>query len=106
MSQEDRMSFSEPPTGLPPTSDDQSPEPAPVTLTEGQLVPPPRKPPTAISASAADPEPRPPRPLRGRIGGRTGFPIPRDLVRAVDAALDVLDDVGDALRAALGRVAR
>ena len=100
------MRFSEPPTGLPPMSGDQSPEPGPVTLTEGQLVPPPRKPPTAISASPAGPEPRPPRALRSRIGGRPGFPIPRDLVRAVDAALDVLDDVGDALRAALGRIAR
>ncbi|HUQ79529.1 MAG TPA: hypothetical protein VM076_00250 [Gemmatimonadaceae bacterium] len=100
------MSFSEPPTDGQWTTGDQSPEPTPVTLSQGELVPPPRKPPTAISASPAGPEPRPPRPLRGRTSGRTGFPLPRELVRAVDAALDILDDLGDALRTAVGRVAR
>jgi len=81
-------------------SDDPNDDRLPDTLSLGELTPPPRKPPTAIAASPSEPEPRLPRP---RVVTRRGLPLPRELVRAVDSALDILDDVGDTLRAAWGR---
>ena len=86
------MSFSEFPNDAP----------LPDTLAQGELTPPPRKPPTAIAAAPFGPEPRLPRP---RPVHRRALPLPRELVRAVDSSRDVLDDLGDALRSALGRAA-
>ena len=71
--------------------------PAPPTESQGELVPPPRKPPTAVGVTGQPP--RPPRP-----------PHPEDLPevrwsgfrRLVDRAFDVLDAVGDAIAARLG----
>jgi hypothetical protein len=72
-----------------------APEPA------GQLTPPPRKPPTAVASFVSGPEPRPPRSVQP--WGRK--PRESPLVGAVNAALDVLDAIGDAVRAAAARVA-
>ena len=82
------------------SNDDFGSELPPATLSQGELSPPPRKPPTAVSAAPAGPEPTPPRP---RIGRTRRSPIPREIVKAVDTALGVLDDVGDAIRGALAR---
>ena len=83
------------------STDDFGSELPPATLSQGELSPPPpRKPPTAVSAAPAGPEPTPPRP---RIGRTRRSPIPREIVNAVDTALGVLDEVGDAIRGALGR---
>jgi len=74
------------------------------TESKGERVPPPRKPPTAVSGPISDPEPRPPRPSQpwGRPVRTT---LPRAVVDAVDAALDVLDSIGDSVRAAASRLA-
>ena len=80
-------------------TDDQSPA-LPATLAQGELTPPPRKPPTAVSAAPFGPEPRPQRP---RLGGTRRSPLPRGVVKAVDTALGMLDDLGDAIRAAVAR---
>jgi hypothetical protein len=74
-------------------------DPTPPTEPKGALLPPPRLPPTAVSAAAAGSEPRPPRPARP---WSTPPARPRSrpvLFRAVKAALDVLDGVADGLRA-------
>ena len=82
------------------SNDDFGSELPPATLSQGELSPPPRKPPTAVSAAPAGPEPTPPRP---RIGRTRRSAIPFEIVKAVDTALDVLDDVGDAIRSAFAR---
>jgi hypothetical protein len=70
----------------------------PPTEPKGFLVPPPRVPPTAVSAAAAGPEPRPPRPVRSwsappeRLRRRSGF------VQALNRALDLVDAAADELR--------
>lgn len=94
------MSIDQPFTG------DIPPDPTPATRSQGELTPPPRKPPTAISAVPSGPEPRPPRQQWPKRGGSRLLPLPHGVVQAVDAALDVLDDVGDAVRTALARVVR
>ena len=83
------------------STDDFGSDQPPPTLSQGDLSPPPRKPPTAVSAAPIGPEHRLPRP---RITRRS--PIPREIARAVDTALDILDDVGDAIRVALARAVR
>ena len=71
-------------------------DPTPATEPRGALVPPPRLPPTAVSAAAAGPEPRPPRPVRSWSRPARRRPRPW-LFRAVKTALDVLDGVADGL---------
>jgi hypothetical protein len=72
------------------------------TESRGELIPPPHKPPTAIGAAASGPEPHRPILVR-RWNRRTREPVlPRAVVDAVDAALDVLDSIGDSVRAAAG----
>ena len=88
-----------------PSSEDDGLEVFPVTESKGELTPPPRKPPTAISADAAEPEPRPPRPSR-RWDIPTRRDLPRGLVQAIDGALDILDSIGDSVRATAARLAR
>ena len=68
--------------------------------TEPEGVPPsPRSEPhTAFGVSASAAEPRLPRAAGARASGE-----PRGLVRAMDRVLDLLDAVGDAVRAAAGR---
>src|SRR5688500_20341290 len=79
-------------------------DPAPPTEPKGALVPPPRLPPTAVSAAAAGPEPRPPRPERQWL---TGPDAPRrTFLRALNGALDFLDGLADALRSLCTSVAR
>ena len=95
------MSSDYAPDGWTPGSDDLD-DVAPQTEPKGELIPPPRKPPTAVAADAAEPEPRPPRSVQ-RWKRPTRGPVPKAIVRAVDAVLDVLDSVGDAVRAAAGR---
>ena len=68
-------------------------ESTPPSQTVGDLNPPPPKPPIAVSADAADPNPRPPRLIRRRD-------VPNAVVRAIDSALDALDTLGDAIRSA------
>ena len=82
------------------STDDLGSDQPPATLSQGELSPPPRKPPTAVSAAPIGPEPTPPRP---RLVRTRRSAIPHEIVRAVDSALDVLDDVGDAIRGALAR---
>ena len=85
---------------------DETPDSFPPTESEGQLVPPPRKPPTALTAPASGPDPRRQLPAR-RWQSPTGHSdVSEAMLRAVDAALDVLDSVGDAVREAALRVAR
>ena len=85
---------------------DETPDDLPSTESEGQLVPPPRKPPTALSAPASGPDPMRQLPAR-RWQSPTGHSdVSQAMLRAVDAALDVLDSVGDAVREAALRVAR
>lgn len=74
-----------------------SPEPAPA----GDLSEPPRYPPTAVGTFASAPEPRPPRPTRQSRATRKARV--RD---AVNAMLDVLDGLGDAVRTAAARALR
>lgn len=81
-------------------SEDHAPQPEP----RGDLVPPPRIPPTAVAAGTPQPDPgeesraiapvrawRPPG-LRARAG----------VLRAVDRVLDALDETGDAIAEAIG----
>jgi hypothetical protein len=85
---------------------DETPDDLPATESEGQLVPPPRKPPTALTAPASGPDPRRQLPAR-RWQSPTGHSdVSQAMLRAVDAALDALDLVGDAVREAALRVAR
>ena len=78
----------------------------PSTESKGELVPPPRKPPTVVSAPASGPDPRRQLPAR-RWPTRTGHSdVSEAMLRAVDTALDVLDSVGDAVREAALRVTR
>lgn len=88
------------------TSGDAGDELPPATEPAGHLIPPPRKPPTAIAAFASEPEPRPPRPARGWASPARRPTLGGAVVRAIDSMLDVLDAVGDAVRATAGRVAR
>jgi hypothetical protein len=77
-------------------SDDEPEQPFASTQAKGELIPPPRKPPTAIGAAASEPEPRPPRPARG---WRPAAPdLPRPFSQAVNAVFDVLDSIADAVR--------
>jgi hypothetical protein len=72
-------------------------EPAPPTEAKGELVPPPRKPPTAVGVAGQPPKPpRPPDPL--------DLPEVRwaRLRELMDRAFDVLDAAGDAIAARLG----
>lgn len=72
--------------------------PAPIPEPRGALVPPHRRPPTAVGVAT----PPPPRPLRP-IPHDAGQPwLRRTLGRAIGAALDVADGVGDAIRDAAG----
>ncbi len=71
-------------------------DPTPPTEPKGALIPPPRVPPTAVSAAAAGPEPRPPRPVRSRSSPKRPRPRPW-LFHTVKTALDVLDGVADGL---------
>lgn len=89
-----------------PANDDDSLEVFPATEAEGELTPPPRKPPTAVSAEAAEPEPRPPRPSRRWDIPTRRSDLPRNVAQAIDAALDVLDAIGDSVRATATRLAR
>ena len=90
------------PSGWVPEED----ELAPLTEPKGELTPPPRKPPTAVSGAVSGPEPRPPRPSRvwDRPAQAPRFPSP--VVQAVDAVLDVLDAIGDSVRATADRLTR
>ncbi len=83
--------------------DDSESFEAPPQATEpsGDLNEPPRNPPTTVATFAA-PEPRPPRPPhRWRGPARTSR-----VMAAVNAALDVLDGIGDAVRTAAARAMR
>jgi hypothetical protein len=68
--------------------------PAPPTEAQGELVPPPRKPPTAIGVSG--PLPRPPHP-----DDDPEMP-PRGLRLFLERVFDVLDAAGDTLATRLG----
>jgi hypothetical protein len=73
-------------------------DPAPTPEPRGDLAPPVRRPPTAV-ATATPPPPRPPRPpVRAP---RTPWLL-RAAGRALTAALDAADRVGDTIREALG----
>lgn len=82
-------------------SDDFTPQTDPY----GDLTPPPRVPPTAVAAS---PAPDAPEPRRSSALARfeAGLPPRRRgdtyIGWTVDRALDALDDVGDAIAAAVG----
>ena len=73
----------------------------PATAPSGDLSEPPRRPPTAIATSASGPAPRPPRPHRLRRSARMSR-----VEAAINAALDVLDGIGDAVRTAAARALR
>lgn len=81
--------------------DPEPAEPSPETAPSGDLSEPPRRPPTALATSAAGPEPRPPRPHRLRRSARMSR-----VEEVVNAALDVLDGIGDAVRTAAARALR
>jgi len=86
-------------------SNEDAGETTPPTEPKGELTPPPRKPPTAVAGDASEPEPRPPHSVQ-RWNRPTSRPrLPRDLVHAVDAVLDVLDSIGDAVRTGVRRIA-
>jgi hypothetical protein len=93
------MSGEHTPNGWKP-ADEEFEQPLLSTEEKGQLIPPPRKPPTAIGAAASEPEPRPPRPARGwgRPTVGSGGSVPRAVSQAVDAVLDVLDSIADTVR--------
>jgi hypothetical protein len=85
---------------------DNTPDEFPSTQSEGQLVPPPRKPPTALTAPASGPDPSRQLPAR-RWQSPTGHSdVSEAMLRAVDATLDTLDSIGDAVRTLALRVAR
>lgn len=77
----------------------------PPTEPKGELTPPPKKPPTAVAADASEPEPRPRKSIERWHRPQSRPRLPRDLVRAVDAVLDVLDSLGDAVREGVRRIA-
>jgi len=89
----------------PASDDDDLLEVFPTTEPKGDLVPPPRKPPTAVSADAAEPEPRPPRSSRRWDIPTRRSDLPRGVAQAIDAALDVLDSIGDTIRSTATRLA-
>ena len=93
------------PNGSPDPDADQAEQP-PTTESSGQLVPPPRKPPTAIATFASQPEPRPPLPVRRWRSPAGSSDLERAIVRTVDDVLDVLDEVGDAVRETALRLMR
>ena len=76
---------------------DSEPTPEP----RGDLAPPVRRPPTAV-ATATPPPPRPPRPPRPPVRATRTPWLLRAAGRALTAALDAADRVGDTLREALG----
>lgn len=82
-------------------SEDSTPETEP----RGDVTPPPRVPPTAVDAS---PTPDAPEPRRSSALARFEVGLPPRRRRStylgwtVDRALDALDDVGDAIAAAVG----
>lgn len=78
------------------TFDDDVPIPEP----RGNLVPPVRQPPTAVSAGTPSPEPRPPAVVGSDI--QLGPPLLALLGHAVTLALDALDAAGDAVAQQLG----
>jgi hypothetical protein len=81
--------------------DELTPEPEP----GGDLVPPPRVPPTALAASTPEPgdvEPRRTRALARFEAGLPPVPGRASLARTIDAALDALDVAGDAIAEAIG----
>ena len=80
---------------------DGVPAATPETAPGGDLSEPPRRPPTAVAASASEPEPRPPRPHRLRRSARMSR-----VEEAINAALDVLDGIGDAVRTAAAKALR
>jgi hypothetical protein len=74
--------------------------PAPPTEPQGELVPPPRTPPTAIGAAGLPPRPpRPPRPVDPEDLPDVPW---RRLRQALDRAFDVLDAAGDAIARRIG----
>jgi hypothetical protein len=73
-------------------------ESEPTPEPRGDLVPPPRRPPTAI-ATATPPPPRPSRPL---VRASRAPWLLRVAGRALTVALDAADRVGDTIREALG----
>ncbi len=70
----------------------------PSTEAKGELIPPPREPPTAVGSATSGPEPRPPRSERGWARPRRSD-LPRAVAQAIDAVLDILDSIGDTVRA-------
>jgi hypothetical protein len=82
---------------------DNLPDKLPSTEAKGQLVPPPRKPPTAVAGPVSGPEPGRHLPAP-RMEATARSDVSRAMLRAVDNALDMLDSIGDALRAAAARV--
>ena len=100
------MSSELPPDGWPSREDDDGLEVFPTTEAKGELTPPPRKPPTAVSADASEPEPRPPRPSRRWDIPPRRSDLPRGLAQAIDTALDILDSIGDSVRSTAARLAR
>ena len=99
------MNLDHSPNARPPSGDEPAGDVSPPTETRGELVPPPRKPPTAVSGPVSDPEPRPPRPSRPWRSPAPRETVPRAVAQAVDAALDVLDAIGDSVREAATRLA-
>lgn len=70
-----------------------SPDDTPPTETAGALVPPPRKPPTAIGAAA---ESFPPNPARfSEPWRRRGWKAPTRFARLATQLFDTLDAIGD-----------
>ena len=73
----------------------------PETEPSGNLSEPPRHPPTTVATAAASPGPRPPRPIRPSRATRKAR-----VKDAVNAMLDILDGLGDAVRTAAARALR
>jgi len=80
---------------------DAVPAGTPETAPSGDLSEPPRRPPTAVATSASGPQPRPLRPHRLRRSARMSR-----VEEAVNTVLDVLDGIGDAVRAAAAKALR
>jgi hypothetical protein len=78
------------------TIEDEGPAPEP----RGDLVPPPRNPPTAVGASTPSRQPQPPRPLLSEIYNPSA--LLAFLTSAITSTLDVLDAAGDAVAERLG----
>jgi hypothetical protein len=72
----------------------------PDTQPAGELVPPPRKPPTAVASAAPDPAPGE-RPIAVRAWRRTGRPLSA-LGGFVNGVFDVLDSLGDSIAEGVG----